>query len=200
MVSITPKKLSGNWFEGYFLDYHTISSVFLGYDEFGHQVYDTKRSEIGELLYRLKYQSDKNVINDIINTVIDFIVYKWKISNILDAIIPMPPSRIFRKFQPVLEITRGISSKLNIDLLENSLKKVGDTPELKSIYDYQERLRILNDAFVVDYGSINVKNILLFDDLYRSGATLYAATNALYTKSCITRIYALVLTKTRTRR
>lgn len=62
MINISPIKLPGNWFEGFALDLHTISSEFLGYDEYGHEVFDTKRSEMGELLYRLKYGSDKSVL------------------------------------------------------------------------------------------------------------------------------------------
>lgn len=45
MINVSPIKLSGNWFEGFALGLHTISSEFLGYDEFGHEVFDTKSSE-----------------------------------------------------------------------------------------------------------------------------------------------------------
>lgn len=55
MVNINPKKLAGRWRAGYALDHHTTSSVYLGDDELGHPAFDTKRSEIGELLYQLKY-------------------------------------------------------------------------------------------------------------------------------------------------
>ena len=30
MINVSPIKLSGNWFEGFALDLHTISSEFLG--------------------------------------------------------------------------------------------------------------------------------------------------------------------------
>jgi hypothetical protein len=58
LINITPISLIGNWLEGFALGLHTISSEFSGYDEFGHEVFNTKRSEIGELLYRLKYKSE----------------------------------------------------------------------------------------------------------------------------------------------
>jgi hypothetical protein len=63
---IHPIKIEGNREIGYALDVHTKSSQLLGYDEFGRGVFDTERSQIGELLYRLKYRSDKSVIPDII--------------------------------------------------------------------------------------------------------------------------------------
>lgn len=96
MININPRKIFGNWFEGYALDLHTISSEFLGYDEFGHEIFDTKRSELGELLYRLKYKQDNNAIGDIIEVTTDFINIKWK--DIIEGIIPIPPSRHDRKY------------------------------------------------------------------------------------------------------
>ena len=45
MVTINPIELSGNWTQGYALDIHTINSTFIGYDEYGHEVFDTRRSE-----------------------------------------------------------------------------------------------------------------------------------------------------------
>ena len=44
------------------------------------------------------------------------------------------------------------------------------------------------------------KNILLIDDLYRSGATLKVATNLLYSKATVKNVYVLTMTKTRSNR
>lgn len=199
MVIINPHKVLGNWFQGYTLDFHTISSIFLGYDEFGHEVFDTKRSDLGELLYKLKYKQDKIVLDDIIGISIDFLVNNWRINDIIDGIIPMPPSRTHRKLQPVIEISRGISVGLKIPLFENILMKNRERPELKNIYDYHERLEILKDSFIIidNYRLIKEKQILLFDDLFRSGATLNAATEAIYEKGKAHKVYVLALTRTR---
>jgi hypothetical protein len=66
MVEINPKPITGNWTEGFALDFHTLSSEYIGDDEYGHPQFDTKRSDVGELLYRLKYGKDKSVLGDII--------------------------------------------------------------------------------------------------------------------------------------
>lgn len=58
MVAINPRKIHGNWMDGHALDIHTVESLYLGVNELGYDVYDTTRSEVGELLYRLKYRSD----------------------------------------------------------------------------------------------------------------------------------------------
>jgi hypothetical protein len=121
MIKFNPQNISGNWFEGYALDFHTLTSTFLGYDEFGHPVFDTLRSEIGELLLKLKYRSDRSVLHDIIEATIYFIKHEWGIADILDAIIPIPPSNVRRVVQPVIEIADGLSTKLDIALYRDIL-------------------------------------------------------------------------------
>ena len=131
MITLNPKNLSGNWFEGYALDYHTLSSTFLGYDSFGHKVFDNKYSEIGDLLHKLKYKSDKSVLNNIIEATIYFLKHKWQIIDNLDAIISIPPSNVRRAFQPVIEIAIVLNAKLKIPLYKDILEKIRETPELK---------------------------------------------------------------------
>ncbi|MBN1625374.1 MAG: ComF family protein [Deltaproteobacteria bacterium] len=198
MVKINPIKLQGNWFEGFALDLHTVSSEFLGSDEFGHEIFYTKRSEIGELLYRLKYKSDKSTMEDIVETAVDFLVNQWKISSIIDVILPVPSSKR-RAFQPVINVGREISSKMMVPSHENFLKKDRETPELKNIFDYHERTELLKDAFEIKNQSLVGKNILLFDDLYRSGATCNSITKILYDKGRVGKVYVLALTKTRSK-
>lgn len=198
MINISPIKLSGNWFEGFALDLHTLSSEFSGYDEFGHEFFDTKRSAIGELLYRLKYKSDKSSLKEILDVTVNFLNNKWKISGILDGILPVPPS-ISRTFQPVIEIARGISSMLQVRLYEGFLIKVKETPELKNVSDYQKRLELLTDTFATKNLSLEGKNVLLLDDLYRSGATFNAIIRVLYEKGMVNKVYVLALTKTRSK-
>jgi competence protein ComFC len=195
MINISPRKIYGNWFEGYALDVHTISSEFLGYDEFGHQVFDTKRSEMGELLYKLKYKQDKKVIPDIVEVTVNFINNNWK--DIINGIIPVPPSRTQRKLQPVIEIARGIGNSLGIPLYDNILLKSKEKSELKNVFDFHDRLEILRDNFIIDNKIVRGKQILLFDDLFRSGATLTAATDVLYKQGNVEKVYVLTLTRTR---
>ena len=166
MTSIAPVKISGDWFQGFALDLHTISSTLLGYDEFGHEVFDTKRSEMGELLYKLKYRQDKSVLNEILEVATNFVKGNWGIAKVLDCTVPIPPSNTARAFQPVLEIARGMSSRLGIPMYEDVLIKGKETPELKDVYEYSRRLDILENAFTVKTSLIAGKNILLFDDLY----------------------------------
>ncbi len=197
MVQINPKKISGNWTEGFALDFHSLSSEYIGDDEYGRPQFATTRSEIGELLYRLKYQEDKSVIGDIITTASEFIKStNWPV----DIIIPVPPSRRGRAFQPVPRLAEGIARTLGIDVCADCVVKVKDSTELKDIFSFQERLRILKDAFEIRDPVVVGRSVLLFDDLYRSGATLNAVTRILQQEGKVKNVYALNLTMTRSKR
>ena len=194
MVQINPKRISGSWTEGFALDFHTLSSEYIGDDEYGHPQFDTKRSEIGELLYRLKYRKDSSVLDDIITTASQFIKSpNWA----MDLIVCVPPSRKGRKFQPVPPIAIGIGRVLGIDVCVDAIVKVKDTPELKNIFDFEERMRILKDGFQMRDPVVAGNSILLFDDLYRSGATLKTVSSLLQREGKVKNVYVFTLTMTR---
>lgn len=66
---INPCRLLGMWNEGYVMDSHTITSTYLGCDEYGHDRYHTERTELGQLIYEMKY----NGHNDTSLKIIDII-------------------------------------------------------------------------------------------------------------------------------
>ena len=149
---------------------------------------------MGELLYRLKYKSDKSVLKIIIETVDEFIK-KQELKP--DILIPVPPSRTTRSFQPVFAIAKDLSKSLGINMCSDCVVKVKETPELKDIYDFDKRMELLKDAYVVVTREVEGRKVLLFDDLYRSGATLNAISKTLKQKGKVRDIYALTLTMTR---
>ena len=196
-VSISPKRLPGKWTAAYSLDLHTISSDFLGYDEYGHAVFDTKRSEMGELLYRLKYKSDTSVARVIVESAVEFIrEQKWAI----DLVVPVPPSDASRSFQPVMLLAQAIADELGVRCCIDCVVKVKDTPQLKGVFDPDKRRELLDNAFVVAARQLSGKKVLLFDDLYRSGATLNSILQALTEEGGVRSAYALTLTMTRSSR
>lgn len=58
-ILLNPVRIYGTWDEGIVLDNHMLKSVFLGYDENGKEKFENTRTEIGELIYKFKYQKDK---------------------------------------------------------------------------------------------------------------------------------------------
>lgn len=197
MVAISPTKLAGPWAIGYALDVQTMSSTYLGDNEYGHPRFDTQRSELGELLYRLKYRGDRSVIAVIADTATAFVQQqKWTV----DLVVPVPPSRDKRAFQPVHLVAEAIASELGAGFGPDCIVKVRSTPELKGVYQYDERIALLRDVYAVARTKVASKKVLLFDDLYRSGATIKSTSQALRAKGEPQRIYALTLTRTRRRR
>ena len=81
---------------------------------------------------------------------------------------------------------------------DDLVRKVKETTELKNIYDFNERLKLLENAYAIQQPTLlNGKTILLFDDLYRSGATMNAIAGALQTQGQVANVDAFALTKTR---
>ncbi|MBN1795046.1 MAG: ComF family protein [Sedimentisphaerales bacterium] len=194
MIEINPIKLKDSWNEGFALDYHTISSIYIGDDEYGNPQFDTKRTAIGELLYKLKYCSDKTVISTLNHLAFRFIkVHKWSI----DMVIPIPPSNVNRTFQPVYLLAEALAKSLDVSLRKDCVVKIKDTPQIKSVYECDKRLKILKDAYSVLTTEVAGKKVLVVDDLYRSGATLKAVTQALKSEGKVSDIYVLVFSRTR---
>jgi competence protein ComFC len=197
MVAISPRKLTGKWTAGYALDLHTTSSTYLGDDQYGHAQFDTTRSEMGELLYRLKYEGDKSVIAVVVETAADFIrKRKWA----FDLVIPVPPSRTRRASQPVIALSKALAIEVGGAFCPDCIVKVKDTPELKDVYEFDRRTALLKGAYAVARNKVASKSVLVFDDLYRSGATLNSVCQALMDKGKAKTVYALTLTMTRSHR
>ena len=194
-VKIDPLKLTGPWADGHVLErQHTISSEFIGHDSNGHAQFDTKRSELGELVFRLKNRSDRATLDPIADTAAEFVLA----SGIqFDAVVPVPPSRR-RAFQPVIEIATALGARLATPVLLSVVSKVKETPELKDVFDFGERQKLLEGAFAVDEKDAKGQRLLLVDDLYRSGATAAIVAKELMGAGA-SAVYFLAMTKTRTR-
>lgn len=193
-MEINPQELNGNWKEGWALDLHTLWSIPI-VPELNY--FETKRTPIAEELYLLKYKNERSRAENIAKVASEFLRSKnWNI----DLIIPIPPSNTSRIFQPVYEIAKFISQFIKIPVEINLLKKTKSTSELKEIDDVNERKEILKDVFTIEESCLFGKNILVFDDLYRSGETLNSVCEILANKGKASEIYVLTITKTRSKR
>jgi competence protein ComFC len=192
VTKINPRKIDGPWADGRVLDLHSTGSEFLGYDEYGHEQFDTRRTEVGELLYRLKYRNDASALEEI-GTVAEKFIRSWRIK--FDVIVPAPPTRT-RRVQPLHQIGAELARRFNVPVVKAVSKKAAGTAELKNLREFHERQAVLKDALVVNGRAIAEKRVLLLDDLIRSGATLGAVAAAL-TDAGAAIIFTFALTKTR---
>ena len=194
-INVNPTPLAGCWNEGYSLDEHTLYSVFVGDDEWVHPHYDTKRTEIGELLFRLKYRGDKSSASALAETAAQFVKdMAWPVQ----LVAPMPPSVLTRAYQPVWVLGEAIAERLGVEYCQTCLTKKTETPQLKNTFDPALREKAL-EGVLRAAAKVRSKIVLLFDDLASSGTTLDAAAKAL-TEEGTRGIYVLTLTKTRTMR
>jgi len=187
-------RLTGKWKEGYAIDRHTLSSTYLGENDYGHPMFDTTRSEIGELIYQLKYQKNKNIINDIME-IVEPVLDQWKIKEKVNIIIPIPPTNSSRSFQPVFLIAEAISDYLNIRMSTQVLKK-SKHEQLKDA-SHDKKLDMIKDSIIKEKNFKKKVNILLVDDLFDSGVTLNEAVNVLKSDINVADVYVLVMTQTR---
>lgn len=193
------QEIQGKWKEGYALDLHTVSSLPIFNEQNEIIGWDTKRPDIAERLYRLKYWSDIRWVDSIADAASNFLLdhlNNWSI----DLLVPAPPSNTDRKFQPVYELAKSIGSKVKIVVDYKAVTKIKSTTELKGEEDSEKRFEMLKDAFLVKDNYLLDKNVLLFDDLFRSGETLNAICDVITNKGKAKNIYVLTITKTRTKR
>ena len=198
-INLNPQEIHGNWRAGYALDFHTVSSHLLP-----DGTYDTERTEIGELVFQVKYRNDRSRIQPIAEIAAkfvkeDFAVNSYSILPYLDAVIPIPPSDTNRFFQPVPEIAAKIGQILDIPVISDYLIKVKETRPLKNLEEGENRREQLHGAFAIQSTPKKYRCVLLFDDIYRSGETLTEITDVLHKQGNISHVLVLTLTQTRTK-
>lgn len=94
----------------------------------------------------------------------------------------------------------ALGKRLRLDVGLDAVTKIRATPQLKNVCDYTERANVLDGAFKADSAAVRDQSVLLFDDLYRSGATMNSVAKALTEEGQAAAVYVLALTRTRRRR
>ena len=185
-------KLPGPWESGYVLDHHTISSVPTGDP---YHPFDTKRTELGELVYQFKYSGKMESVAAIVDTAEDFLRNRWEDLGPLDCVLPAPPS-LPRKLQPVVVLARELAARLKIPTSEDAVVKIKPSQPMKNI-PRVDRRAILDEAIQRGDGDVKGKRILLVDDLIESGSTLSRVTEVLLKEGGASAVYVLVMTRTK---
>src|SRR5256885_1779162 len=131
MVTFKPQRLPGPWAAGYALDLHTIHSIPY-VDEYGNPQFETVRTEVGELLYRLKYRSEAAAIRPLVDTAETFI---RDLGIAFSAIVPVPATKPYRKIQPVIRLASELAPRFHVPVTRNAVHRVTETAELKNVTD-----------------------------------------------------------------
>ena len=186
---IDPHRINGAWDEGYYLDLHTKSSIYLGDDDAGTPQFDTVRTELGQLIYQMKYNGHFDTSPAIIALCSQFIT-SWLKDKKIDVVISVPPSTQ-RPVQPVFLLSKAVADLLGASLATDGLEKSKGNPS--------KNMDRANKEIVVSQVryAIRAYNVLLIDDLMDTGTTANACVNALREDPNICKIYFMAFTKRR---
>jgi predicted amidophosphoribosyltransferase len=194
-MEVQLKQITGNWNRGWALHKHTLSSVYIGDNEFGRAQFDTKRSEVGEAVFQLKYRSDWSqaalLAAQIKSSIVPFL---GKVGLIIPMCASTPRAR-----QPVTEVAKALGELIDVPVFEDILTRLppseGDVP-LKNINNKADKVSALKGklSFKDSITNQGCWNALLLDDLFDTGASMEAACAALRTYPKINEIYAVALT------
>lgn len=143
----------------------------------------------------MKYREDRSAACEIVEAAVAFL---WRSRARFDIVVPVPPSGR-RNVQPVPILANGIGRELDLPVAE-CVSATRPTTPLKGVVDPERRKELLRGLYMVDRTQTQGNNVLLFDDLYRSGATLNAITELLMTEGLAAAVRVLTVTRTRSRR
>jgi len=209
------QKLQGKWKAGWALDVTTTSSEPPGthheHEKCGKinngqltcccskKKWVNHYNGVGAFMHLCKYHQNMGSCQVVAAEAIKFLKSRL-VKPYLAAIIPVPPSNKERSFQPVYEIAKILGEELKIKVDYDYLLKIRPTSQLKSIVDPEERRKKLAGVFQVKDQRYADKKVLLFDDVYDTGATINEITQIINDRGHVNNVYVLAVTKTRTKK
>ncbi len=191
-MKVALKEICGPWDVGWVLDKHSLSSVPIGVYPNGRTQFDTKRTDVGEATYQLKYRTDWNQVMPLAQAMADNIYPKL---DKVGLILPMPSTNV-RVRQPVTEVAVALGELVKKPVFMRLLLKAANGKSLKDLHTKEEKSEAIGDSFSVhdEISNQGQWNVLIVDDLFHTGASMEAACTVLRTYPKIARIYVAALT------
>lgn len=175
------RHLDGPWQSGWALAYH---SQFQGDGR--------RRTELGEWVWRLKYQQDPRALPPLVEQVAAFWAGRPELAAV-EALIPIPPS-VARPHDPVRLVAEALGARVERPVWPILVKTRRTAPQ-KDIHSRYQKVANVAGAFALHGGEVSGRCVLVLDDLYDSGATLAEATRLLQ-RAGAGLVYVLALTRT----
>ena len=119
---------------------------------------------------------------------------EWNALEIVNIVLPAPPSNKSREYQPVYDIASEIAKHLNVSF---STKVLSKTTNIQSKAMNSLDKKSLKGTIIANKKAKKRFNVLIIDDLYQSGATLNECVRVLKEDDNVGKIYILAMTKTK---
>ncbi len=161
-----PRPLKGIWKEGWALGFHS---------RMGGK--NWSRSEVGDLVYRLKYLGDQTTLTPLLEKTYELIINHPDLLEV-DVLFPVPSTTI-RSFDPVSSYCQALGEKFNKPV-EIAIKKTRTARPQKEMKTLAQKRANVAKAFQLQTSVLN-RRVLVVDDLFDSGATLSEITRLLLT-------------------
>lgn len=113
-----------------------------------------------------------------------------------DALVPVPihtKRLIKRGYNQATELAEAISAYTNIPVRAHCIERTKNTIPLK-LLNRENRVSNLKKAFIVIENVVNLRRVVLIDDIYTTGATINALETELK-KAGVKEVYFLTLSK-----
>lgn len=170
------------------------------HSRFNHTIGMFERTELGELVHKMKYRYNMAALVTLAELMAERIKSRLNELNVdatvFSAVIPIPPSKTNRPYQPVEELARLVAQRLGIPCDTKYLFKSAVTKDVKSLTSYKDKAELLRDAMQTADQRYAGKRVLVIDDIVDSGATLDMAAHTLKSKGQVDRVYVLCATET----
>jgi predicted amidophosphoribosyltransferase len=192
MLKVSLRQIRGLWDDGWVLDKHSVSSVFLGNDQNGRPQFDTTRTEVGEATYQLKYHMNSAQAKPLAQAIADNICPKF---SQIGFIVPMPASS-YRARQPVTAVATELGALAQVPVFSSMLVKARNGKSLKDLSTKEEKIEAIGSSFSVNDEISNDGrwNVLVVDDLFHTGASMEMACKVLRMYPKVGKIYVAALT------
>jgi len=182
--SAHPQPLTGNWDEGFALDFHS-----------RYRGDNNVKTELGQMVTDYKYHGRKELVQPLSEKLVDFIHKHPKYKNV-DFLLAIPSTRKDRIYQPVDLLAREVSPQIGLPYKPEILVRARQTEQQKGMKNLEQKRSNIAGAFRVEHPEeIRHQRVLLLDDLVHSGETLKEATKILKQAGASV-VYVLALTKT----
>jgi len=138
------------------------------------------RDGIKDAIYAFKYKNQRYYAEYFSDSILQ--LYKEELQQLnLDGIVPVPVHKYKKRqrgYNQAEVLADCLAKELQLPMYPSYLLRVENTNPQKELND-KIRIKNLKNAFKIGENAIELKKVLLVDDIYTSGATIEACTRIL---------------------